>query len=123
MRNRLSDLSIGRRLGAAFAVLCLLLAVVAAAGLNGSQRQRTVAVETARLHQLRDNVVQLRYLDSDVSGWQGYIFTKAVVEGPAGAVAADDYNIVGLNTSRAAGYALLVLVLAFPRIAMVASRA
>jgi methyl-accepting chemotaxis protein len=107
VRNPMSNVSIGRRLGAAFAALCMLLAVVAAAGLNGSARQRTVAVQTAQLHQLRDNVVQLRYLDSDVSGWQGFIFTKAVVEGPAQAVAADDYNIVGLNTSRADGFALL----------------
>ena len=107
MRNLVSDLPIGRRIGAAFAVLCLLLAVVAAAGLNGSSQQRTVAAETSQLHKLRDNVVQLRYLDSDVSGWQGYIFTEAVVEGAAKAVAADDYNIVGLNKSRADGFALL----------------
>ncbi|MDQ2758784.1 MAG: hypothetical protein M3Y71_19870 [Actinomycetota bacterium] len=81
MRNLLSDLSIGRRLGAAFVALCLLLAFVAVAGLDGSSRQRAVAEETSRLHALRDDVVQLRYLDTDVSGWQGYIFAKAVVEG------------------------------------------
>lgn len=104
MRLLLSNLSIGRRLGAAFAVLCLLLTVVAAAGLNGSSRQQAVAVDSTQLHAVRDKVVQLRYLDADVSGWNAYIFAKAVVEGGAKAVAADDYNMVGLNESRANGY-------------------
>ncbi|MEO3935771.1 methyl-accepting chemotaxis protein [Dermatophilaceae bacterium Soc4.6] len=107
MRRLLSDLPIGRRLGAAFAVLCLLLAVIAATGVVGSSHQSSVAQETAQLHHLRDDVVQMRYLDADVSGWQGYIYAQAVVEGEAKAVAPDAYNLVGLNKSRAAGFTLL----------------
>ena len=114
MRNPLIYLSLGRRLAAAFAVLCLLLVVVAVAGLTGSSRQRAVAEETTALHALRTDVLQLRYLDADVSGWQGFVFVDALVDGPAAAVAADSSNIEGLNESRAAGDALLVVIDAHP---------
>ncbi|TQJ09812.1 methyl-accepting chemotaxis protein [Lapillicoccus jejuensis] len=107
MRRTLTDLPIGRRLGVAFTVIVLLLAVVAAAGLTGSSAQRTVAEDTAGLHAVRDVVLELRYLDADVSGWQGYIYTEAVVEGSAKAVRPDDYNITGLNESRAKGFELI----------------
>ncbi|WP_407341860.1 methyl-accepting chemotaxis protein [Pengzhenrongella phosphoraccumulans] len=114
MRNPLTYLSLGRRLAAAFAVLCLLLMVVAAAGLNGSARQRALAQQTTALHELRTDVLQLRYLDADVSGWQGYVFVDALVAGPAAAVAADNTNVMGLNESRAAGDALLITLKAHP---------
>ncbi|GAA1889938.1 hypothetical protein GCM10009814_19490 [Lapillicoccus jejuensis] len=107
VRRTLTDLPIGRRLGVAFTVIVLLLAVVAAAGLTGSSAQRTVAEDTAGLHAVRDVVLELRYLDADVSGWQGYIYTEAVVEGSAKAVRPDDYNITGLNESRAKGFELI----------------
>ncbi|MBU4215758.1 MAG: methyl-accepting chemotaxis protein, partial [Actinobacteria bacterium] len=105
---------IGRRLGAAFAVLCLLLAVVAAAGLNGSARQRAIEVDAAQAHDVRDAVVQLRFLDVDVSSWQGYIFTAALIEGAAAGVAPDSGNVVGLNQSRAEGEALVASLKARP---------
>ncbi|MGV8978486.1 MAG: methyl-accepting chemotaxis protein [Cellulomonas sp.] len=98
---------IGRRLGTAFAILCILLGVVAAAGLNGSSHQRAVAQETVQLHHLRDNVLQLNYLDADVSGWQAYIFAEALVEGPTKALAVDDYNFAGLQASRAETFGVL----------------
>ena len=110
MRNPLIFLSLGRRLAAGFAVLCLLLVVVAAAGLTGSSSQRDVAEQTTALHELRTDVLQLRYLDADVSGWQGYVFADALVEGPAVALAADSVNFRGLNEARAAGDALLVVL-------------
>jgi len=114
MRNPLTHLSLGRRLGAAFAVLCVLLAIVAAAGLNGSARQRAVARQTAELHNLRTDVLELRFLDSDVSGWQGYVFVDALFTGPASAVSSDNPNLVGLNDSRAAGDSLLVTLQGYP---------
>ncbi|WP_165372904.1 HAMP domain-containing protein, partial [Pengzhenrongella frigida] len=114
MRNPLTFLSLGRRLAAAFAVLCVLLAIVAAAGLNGSSRQRAVAQQTTALHELRTDVLQLRYLDADVSGWQAYVFVDALVAGPAAAVAADNSTLMGLNESRAAGDALLITLKAHP---------
>jgi len=99
--------TIGHRIATAFAVLCVLLVVVAASGLMGSSRQSSVAVQTAHLHELRDEVLELRYLDADVSGWQGYLYVDALVDGPAKTVAADNTTLLGLNGSRKAGYAVL----------------
>ena len=31
---------------------------------------------------MRDNVKELRYLDADVSGWQGFIFAEATTSTP-----------------------------------------
>lgn len=114
MRNPLNHLSLGRRLAAAFAVLCVLLVIVAAAGINGSIRQRSVAEQTEALHELRTDVLQLRYLDADASGWQAYVFVAALVDGPSAAVAADSSDLIGLNESRAAGDALLAVLAAYP---------
>ena len=83
MRSLLATLTIGRRLAAAFGALCVLLVVVAGAGLIGVARQSEARTATVELNQLRDDVLELRYLDADVSGWQGYIFAEAVVDGTA----------------------------------------
>ena len=106
----MSSLSIGRRLGAAFAVRCVFLMVVSAAGLNGPARQRAVAEQAAQLHGLRDKAVQTRYAVDDVAGWQGYIFAQALVDGVAQATSADSYSRMGIATSRAAGDKLLKTV-------------
>jgi len=107
MRSLLATLTIGRRLAAAFGAICLLLVIVAGAGLMGGARQSEARTATADLNRLRDDVLELRYLDADVSGWQGYIFAEAVVDGAAAATAADNVNIVGLDESRLAGYEVL----------------
>lgn len=107
MRTVFTNLTVGRRIFAAFAIAMLLLAVVATVGLSTSTRQRAVADQTAELSVLRDHVLELRYLDADVSSWQGYIFTEALFDDPARAVAADSENIIGLSDSRSAGYSLL----------------
>ena len=107
MRSLLATLTIGRRLAAAFGALCVLLVVVAGAGLIGVARQSEARTATVELNQLRDDVLELRYLDADVSGWQGYIFAEAVVDGTAAATAPDNVNMVGIDESRLAGYEVL----------------
>ena len=107
MRSLLATLTIGRRLAAAFGALCVLLVVVAGAGLIGGARQSEARTATVELHQLRDDVLELRYLDADVSGWQGYIFAEAVMDGAAAATAPDNVIMVGINESRLAGYEVL----------------
>jgi methyl-accepting chemotaxis protein len=96
MRKLLHHLSIGRRLLLAFGVLCLLLAVVAATGVRAAQQQVDLRAEQARLAQMRDDVKELRYYDSDVSGWQGYIFAEATQTDPADAVRPKADNMSGL---------------------------
>ncbi|SFC73577.1 methyl-accepting chemotaxis protein [Nocardioides terrae] len=107
MRTLLRDVSIGRRLTAAFGLVCLLLVVVAGTGIYASLTQQHKLQDIQHLQSLRDDVQQLRYLDADISGWQGYIYAEAVVEDPAGAVAPDNTNVAGLTESRKAAYALL----------------
>jgi methyl-accepting chemotaxis protein len=103
----ITRLSIGRRLAGAFGVLCLLLAVVAGTGLYGAATQQDLRASTTRLEALRQQVQELRYLDADISGWQGYIYAEAVVEDPQKAVDPHDSNTAGLLESKAAVYQLL----------------
>ncbi len=107
MQTLLRDLSIGRRLGAAFAALAVLLVAVAGAGLYGALTQQQLRAETEELSALRDDVQELRYLDADVSGWQGYVYAEAAVEDPVAAVQPTSYNTKGLLDSKDAVYALL----------------
>ena len=74
VRTLLRDVSIGRRLTAAFGLVCLLLVVVAGTGVYASMAQEHKREDIQRLQHLRDEVQQLRYLDADISGWQGYIY-------------------------------------------------
>jgi methyl-accepting chemotaxis protein len=101
MRKLLHHLSIGRRLFLAFGLLCLLLAVVAGTGVHAAQQQVDLRADQARLAQMRDDVKELRYYDSDVSGWQGYIFAEAAMTDPASAVKPDADNMSGLLADRA----------------------
>ena len=107
MQTLLRDLSIGRRLGAAFAALALLLVAVAGAGLYGALSQQQLRAESQELSSLRDDVQELRYLDADVSGWQGYVYAEAAVEDPVVAVQPTSYNAKGLLDSKDTVYALL----------------
>jgi methyl-accepting chemotaxis protein len=107
MKALLRHVSIGRRLGLAFGLVCLLLVVVAAAGIYGSATQQSLRRDTEEVQRLRDDVQELRYLDADISGWQGYIYAEAAYEDPAKAVASDNYNIEGITASRQAAYALM----------------
>jgi methyl-accepting chemotaxis protein len=107
VRMVLHNTSIGRRLGLAFALLCVLLLTVSGTGLYGALQQQDLRKEAARLQTLRDDAQELRYLDADVSGWQGYIFSEAVVEDPVKAVKPTSYNTAGLLEAKDAAYALL----------------
>ena len=107
MQTLLRDLSIGRRLGAAFAALGLLLVAVATAGLYGALVQQDLRGDSHELSELRDDVQELRYLDADVSGWQGYVYAEAAVEDPVVAVQPTSYNTAGLLASKDSVYALL----------------
>ncbi|MEV8510338.1 methyl-accepting chemotaxis protein [Actinoplanes sp. NPDC051475] len=107
MRKRVLDMSVGARLGGAFLLVCLFLVAVATAGVWGAQRQRAMQADLKRLQALADQVQELRYLDADISGWQGYVYSEALVSGGAEAVKPDAYNRAGLLESKAAVYALL----------------
>ncbi|MFI7602218.1 methyl-accepting chemotaxis protein [Actinoplanes sp. NPDC049681] len=107
MRKRLFDMSVGKRLGAAFLAVSALLVAVAGTGAWGAQRQRQLQADLTRLRALADQIQELRYLDADISGWQGYVYSEALVSGGAEAVKPDAYNRAGLLKSKAAVYDLL----------------
>ncbi|WP_028642677.1 methyl-accepting chemotaxis protein [Nocardioides sp. URHA0020] len=100
MRTLLHHLSIGRRLTLAFGILCVLLVVVTATGVHAAQQQVDLRADQQRLASMRDDVKELRYLDADVSGWQGFIFAEATMTGAASAVKPDADNMSGLVADR-----------------------
>ncbi|MEV6601104.1 methyl-accepting chemotaxis protein [Actinoplanes sp. NPDC051346] len=78
MRRRLRNLSVGTRLGVAFLAVCLLMAGVAGAGLWGARRQSTLQADMVRLNALVKQVTELRFLDNDINGWQGYVWGEVI---------------------------------------------
>jgi methyl-accepting chemotaxis protein len=104
MRRLLVNRSLGGRLAIAFGLVSLLLIVVGLVGIWGAQQQQSVQQRTEQLEHLRQQVQELRYLDADVSGWQGYIYAQAVVEGSDVAVDPKADNQVGIMASRDAVY-------------------
>ncbi len=96
MRTLFLDLSIGRRLTLAFGLLCLLLTVVVGTGVYAVQQQVALGEDQQRLAAMRDDVKELRYLDTDVIGWQGFIFAEATATSPAAAVDPEAVNMAGL---------------------------
>ena len=68
--TRLKNLSIGRRLGAAFAVVLLLMAVVLAVGLWTSVTQTSLRHRAEVDHARSERVADLREHISQVNGWQ-----------------------------------------------------
>jgi len=107
VRTVLRDLSIGRRLTAAFSLVCVLLVVVAAAGILGSLTQQSLRQDTERLQRLRQTVESLHYRAADISGWLGYEYGEALVTDPASAYGPDSAEVIGLTASRKATYELL----------------
>ena len=84
--RRLSDVSLGVRLGAAFALIIGLLLVVAGVGLSGGSSQGAAAQKLdSRLRQTQE-VMQVKFRDADFNGWQtAYAFD--IVRGVKGATA------------------------------------
>ncbi|HET8615964.1 MAG TPA: methyl-accepting chemotaxis protein [Actinomycetales bacterium] len=107
MHRLLLNRSLGGRLAIAFGLVSALMLLVGLAGVWGAQQQQSVRDKTERLEQLRQQVQELRYLDADVSGWQGYIFAQAVVEGSDVAVDPKADNQVGIMASREAAYKVM----------------
>nr|WP_232523235.1 methyl-accepting chemotaxis protein [Nocardioides sp. MAH-18] len=81
--------------------------VVAGAGVNAGRQYLELGDQQQRLAAMRDDVKELRFLDGDVSGWQGFIYSEATVSTPAAAVEPDADNMSGLIESRDKVYKIL----------------
>ncbi|WP_202387022.1 HAMP domain-containing protein, partial [Nocardioides flavescens] len=82
MVRLVSRLSIGRRLGATFAVLILLLVVLAGVSLSGLGQMSEARREVARQAALVEAVMQVKYRAADFNGWQT-AYALDVATGPS----------------------------------------
>ena len=98
------------RLATAFALLCLMLAGMAVIGERSSAAQEQAGEEIGHLQVLTREVMQLKFRDADVSGWQvAYAWDVPTLGGPA-ATADDAANRKGFLTSAGALKAELAAV-------------
>lgn len=107
VRTWLRNLSVGTRLFVVFGIVTALLGVVTGVAVWGVGKQVALQREMVRLQGLSDQIDQLRYLDADISGWQGYILAEAVVEDQVAAVDDAAESRAGLLDSKAQVYDLL----------------
>ena len=84
--RRLSNVSLGARLVAAFALLVGLLLVVAAVGLSGGSAQGTAAKKLQSTSRLTQEVMQVKYRGADFNGWQN-AYALDIIRGVPGATA------------------------------------
>ncbi|GIH97314.1 chemotaxis protein [Planobispora siamensis] len=90
------------RLLAAFAVLCVLLSGMAAIGISQSDTQRRLTERVGEMQVLTREVMELKFRDADVSGWQvAYAWDVPFIGGTA-ATADDSPNRKGFLDSAAA---------------------
>src|SRR5690348_15029741 len=105
--------SVGRRLLAAFGLVCVLLGAVVAAGIWGQQAQGRSRQQLAGVRPVRGQLQRLRYLDADVSGWQAYLYMHATVEGVK-TTDPGSSQVQGIMADKAVGSALLARLSALP---------
>ncbi|GAA3147174.1 hypothetical protein GCM10010466_42730 [Planomonospora alba] len=90
------------RLFAAFGVLCVLLAAMAAVGVQQADNQREVTQRVGQMQVLTREVMELKFRDADVSGWQVAYAWDVPFIGGAAATADDSPNRKGFLDSAAA---------------------
>jgi methyl-accepting chemotaxis protein len=82
--NMITNLKVGVRLGAAFAVSVVIMLGIVGVALSTSATQGAAATTLSRQQSLTRDVMQLKYLDADFNGWQtAYAFD--IIRGLKGA--------------------------------------
>ena len=84
--SRMSNISLGVRVGAAFSLLAGLLLVVAALGVSGGSSQGTAAKKLDSSLRLTQEVMQVKYRGADFNGWQT-AYALDIIRGAPGATA------------------------------------
>ncbi|MEV4637526.1 methyl-accepting chemotaxis protein [Actinoplanes sp. NPDC049548] len=107
---RISDVSVGKRLGASFLVLVLLIVVAAAAGWWGMRQQSESQHRVAVLEKLRSQIQDVEYYAADVSGWQSLWVNDVAAYGFEYLSGADEFNRQGLLDSKDSVYKLLAKI-------------
>ncbi|MFC4057247.1 methyl-accepting chemotaxis protein [Planomonospora corallina] len=104
---RFGDLRVGRRLGLAFTLVSLLIAVAVSAGLWGMGRQAEINERMDQLELLEDDIQTFAYHVADATSWQGLVVADAGAFGGREATAPDSYNRAGLLETEKALFATL----------------
>jgi len=104
---RMSQLRVGLRMGAAFAVLAGLIVVAAGAGWWGLRATNDTQARLDSLVQTRQDAAEARYFAADVSGWQSLVLGDTAAFGYAFASGPDGLNRAGVLESKAAVYELM----------------
>jgi methyl-accepting chemotaxis protein len=102
MTRLLRRMRLRSRLLLAFGIFCLLMSVMTWVGITQSNRQADIADEVGRLQVLTRDVMQLKFRDADVSGWQVAYAWDVPYLGGVAATAADSANRKGFVDSAAA---------------------
>ena len=99
--------AIGRRLGTAFGAVSLLVLLSGVIGFVSSQTARGYGERIAAAETVARDAETARFQIADLTGWQGLVFSDAMVYGPDVALAPDAYNRSGMLESKDAVYAWL----------------
>ncbi|GIE84394.1 methyl-accepting chemotaxis protein [Actinoplanes regularis] len=83
---------VGRRLGAAFSVLAVLMVAAAGAGWLAMTRQQHAQDQAARLEKVHRDVELVNFQLADISGWQGLVFSDIAAYGAEKALGKDGFN-------------------------------
>ncbi|OJF12412.1 methyl-accepting chemotaxis protein [Couchioplanes caeruleus] len=104
---RISDVSVGKRLGASFLVLASLIVVAAGAGWWGMRQQSDSQSRMADLEHLRGDIQEIEYYAADISGWQSLWINDVAAYGFEYLASEDEFNRQGLLDSKEAVYEVL----------------
>jgi methyl-accepting chemotaxis protein len=102
MITLLRSVRLRTRLLVAFGILCTLLAGMAATGLSQSSAQQEVTERVGQMQSLTREVMELKFRDADVSGWQVAYAWDVPFTGGTAATADDSPNRKGFLDSAAA---------------------
>ncbi|MEP7765809.1 methyl-accepting chemotaxis protein [Sanguibacter sp. 25GB23B1] len=97
LSSRLDNLPLGRRLGASFGVVGLLVVVSAGVGIAAVAQQAELADELSRVDRVVQDAEVARFQIADLTGWQGLMISDAAILGPDVALGAEGYNHAGME--------------------------
>jgi methyl-accepting chemotaxis protein len=100
-------LTIGRRLGAAFGAISILVVTSSAVGVDAVVDLRDVSDRIGAAQGVLRDAETARFQIADATGWQGLVFADVLVYGPDAALAEDAYNRAGLLEGKDGVYAWL----------------
>ncbi|GGQ79451.1 HAMP domain-containing methyl-accepting chemotaxis protein [Couchioplanes azureus] len=104
---RISNVSVGKRLGASFLVLASLIVVAAGAGWWGMRQQSDSQTRVTKLERLRDVFQDIEYYAADISGWQSLWINDVAAYGFEYLSSEEEFNRQGLLDSKDAVYKIV----------------